>query len=133
MTDTNENLAPSLPTGHEEHAEHYNEPDLWQKLRNLPKDATAQVVEKALLLRELLLDGRTPLWVRGSIVGVLGYLILPLDLIPDPLPGIGFVDDVAAMALVLSSLDAFVTEDIRRRARKRMPAALREEAEEEES
>lgn len=132
MTDIDQNNEPTLPADYEEHGKHYNEQDLWQKFRALPKNAAAQVMEKALLLRELLLSGSTPLWVRGSIVGVLGYLILPIDLIPDPIPGIGFVDDVAAMVMVLGCLDAFLTEDIRQRALRRMPAALRKEAEEEE-
>jgi uncharacterized membrane protein YkvA (DUF1232 family) len=132
MTDTDQNNEPSLPEDYEEHGKHYNEQELWQKFRELPKNAAAQVMEKALLLRELLFNGSTPLWVRASIVGVLGYLILPLDLIPDPIPGVGFVDDVAAMALILASLDSLVTEDIRRRALKRMPAALREKSDEDE-
>lgn len=129
MTDTDQNNEPSLPTGYEKHGKHYNEQDLWQKFRDLPKSAAAQVMEKALLLRELLLDGGTPLWVRGSIIGVLGYFILPIDMLPDPLPGVGFVDDLAALTLVVSLCleNSLITDKVRERALKRMPACLQPE------
>lgn len=116
---------PSLPEDVERYGKHYNEPDFWEKLQGLPRSALGQVVEKALLLRELLLDGATPLWVKGMILGTLGYLILPIDLVPDFLPGVGFVDDIAAMGLVLANLEGMITEAIRQRAKQRIPDALR--------
>lgn len=106
---------------YQQHGEHYNEPAFWNKLKTLPRSAVGQVLEKALLLRELLLDGATPLWIKATIVGVLGYLILPLDLVPDVLPGVGFADDAAALALVLAKLDDWVTDEMRQRARTRLP------------
>lgn len=46
-----------------------------------------------------------------SIVASLIYLISPIDFIPDFLPGIGFIDDVFVIGLVISSakndLDAY--------------------------
>lgn len=109
----------------QKHGRNYNENDFWKKLQGLPKSAVGQVMEKALLLRELLLDGATPLWARGSIIGVLGYLIMPIDLVPDLLPGVGFVDDLAAMGIVLASIENLITEEIRERAYKRLPLCLR--------
>ncbi len=109
---------------YEKYSKHYNEDDFWHKVTTLPRSAIEQVLEKALTLRELLFDGATPLWVKGTILGALGYLILPIDLIPDFLPGIGYVDDLAVMGFVLANLDNMVTEDIRQRVRLRMPAAL---------
>ncbi len=83
----NEALRSRLPEDIEKHGRHYNEHDLWKKFKSLPEGVVGQVMEKALLLRELLLDKATPLWVRGSILGALGYLIMPIDLIPDFVPG----------------------------------------------
>ncbi|MFW5885756.1 MAG: YkvA family protein [Halanaerobium sp.] len=40
----------------------------------------------------------------GWIVATLAYLILPTDLIPDFLPGIGFTDDAAAFILAFRQL-----------------------------
>lgn len=39
-----------------------------------------------------------------SLVGALLYLISPVDLIPDFIPGIGFIDDAVVLALLLQSL-----------------------------
>lgn len=115
---------PSLPEDVERYGKHYNESDFWKKLQGLPRSAVGLVLEKALLLRELLVDGATPLWVKGTILGALGYLILPIDLVPDFLPGVGFVDDIAAMSLVLANLGGMVTDEIRQRAKRRMPPSL---------
>ena len=127
MTEANNQEQSPRPENVEKYGEHYNEADFWKKMQTLPRSALRQIMEKALLLRELLLDGSTPLWVRGTIIGALGYLILPFDLIPDPIPGVGFIDDLAAMGFVLGSLDTLVTEDIRKRALRRMPAGLTQE------
>lgn len=41
---------------------------------------------------------------KGIVLGVLGYLVLPIDLIPDTLPFIGHVDDIYLLALALDRL-----------------------------
>jgi uncharacterized membrane protein YkvA (DUF1232 family) len=46
------------------------------------------------LLRSLLIDGSTPLDVRLVLAGLVVWLLSPIDLIPDFLPGIGVLDDV---------------------------------------
>lgn len=124
MSDTNNAEQPPIPENVESYGKHYSETNFWGKLQTIPRSSIRQVLEKALLLRELLLDRATPLWVRGTIIGALGYLILPFDLIPDLIPGAGFIDDLAAMGYVLASLDTLVTEDLRARALERMPASL---------
>lgn len=40
----------------------------------------------------------------GWIVATLAYLVLPTDLLPDILPGIGFTDDAAAFVLAFRQL-----------------------------
>lgn len=116
---------PPIPEDVESYAKHYNDTDLRLKLKRLPRSSVKKILEKALLLRELLLDGHTPLWFKGTILGALGYLILPLDLVPDILPGAGFVDDLTVMSLVLAKLDNLVTDEIRQRVQKKMPQWLR--------
>ncbi len=43
-----------------------------------------------------------------SIVGAILYFLNPLDLVPDFIPGIGFIDDIALIGWVYKSLDADV-------------------------
>lgn len=50
------------------------------------------------------LDPRTPLKVRGMLLGALAYFILPFDLVPDIILGFGFTDDAAVLAAALSTV-----------------------------
>lgn len=45
---------------------------------------------------------RTPLWLKAAMVGVVLYLVSPIDLIPDILLGFGFIDDLVLVPLMLS-------------------------------
>jgi uncharacterized membrane protein YkvA (DUF1232 family) len=51
------------------------------------------------------LDRETPTRVRATLLGALGYFVLPLDGIPDFILGLGFTDDAAVIMGVLA-LDA---------------------------
>lgn len=55
------------------------------------------------------LDRETPLKVRGTLLAALAYFVLPVDMVPDLLVGIGFSDDIA----VLSAAFAMVNRNIR--------------------
>ena len=49
-------------------------------------------------------DPATPPHVRRVLAGAVAYFVLPADLVPDLLAGIGFTDDAAVVALVISTL-----------------------------
>ena len=55
----------------------------------------------ARLIWALLLDERTPMSRKVLLGGALGYLILPGDLIPDRIPLIGGLDDLAVVVLAV--------------------------------
>ena len=57
------------------------------------------------LFARLVNDPRVPAAAKLPIVGILGYLILPTDLVPDFLPGLGQLDD---LAVVLGGLKLFL-------------------------
>lgn len=46
----------------------------------------------------------TPKHMKALIIGAIGYIILPLDLIPDIVPAIGYSDDLASAAGVVASV-----------------------------
>ena len=71
----------------------YSGPELWQKLTKIAAVAGRKALLTALTLFYCLKDKDTPTWAKGVIVGALGYLILPTDLVPDILPGMGYGDD----------------------------------------
>lgn len=41
---------------------------------------------------------------KAWIIFALGYFISPVDLIPDPIPGVGYLDDIAVVLWVLHKL-----------------------------
>lgn len=53
------------------------------------------------LVRRLLADSATPTPVRLALGGLLIWIISPIDLIPEFLPGIGPLDDIVVAVLVL--------------------------------
>jgi uncharacterized membrane protein YkvA (DUF1232 family) len=55
------------------------------------------------LLRRLAADPAVPASVRVRLWLLLGYLALPVDLVPDVVPVLGYADDVLVALLVLRS------------------------------
>lgn len=53
------------------------------------------------LIAALVRDDRVPVRVRWMLAGLAAYLALPIDLIPDFLPVIGYADDALVTAIVL--------------------------------
>lgn len=56
------------------------------------------------LVRRLAADRDLPRGVRVRLWLLLGYLALPVDLVPDVVPVIGYADDAVVVALVLRSV-----------------------------
>jgi uncharacterized membrane protein YkvA (DUF1232 family) len=56
------------------------------------------------LIRRLAADDGLPRGVRVRLSLLLAYLAVPVDLVPDVIPVVGYADDVVAVALVLRSV-----------------------------
>jgi uncharacterized membrane protein YkvA (DUF1232 family) len=95
--------------------------DLWGKLAGLPAWAGCGVIRRALTLWYVLDDDDVPAWAKAAVVAALAYLILPLDAVPDFLPGVGFTDDLAALAAAVAEVAAWVTPSVKRRVRRALP------------
>jgi uncharacterized membrane protein YkvA (DUF1232 family) len=79
---------------------------LW---RARPDELTARGAVRLLpdvvrLVRRLAADRSLPTGVRLRLWALLAYLLLPLDLVPDFLPVIGYADDVVVVAWTLRSV-----------------------------
>jgi len=116
---------PVLPPGGE-NAEHwYSPPRLWAKLRKIARFTGEKTLLTALTLFYCLRDADTPAWAKGVIVGALGYLILPMDLIPDILPGAGYSDDWGALVAALATVGAYIKEEHKAKASDRVARLFR--------
>ncbi len=67
-------------------------------------------------------DPATPAKVKGMLLAALAYFVVPVDLIPDLLPGIGFTDDLTVLATTIGMLAGHITDDHRQQARKALEA-----------
>ncbi len=78
--------------------------------RNKPKviaGATGAIVVTLGSLISALDNPETPTHMKALIIGAIGYIVLPLDLIPDFTPVVGYTDDLASAAGVVASVAAY--------------------------
>lgn len=63
-------------------------------------------------------DPATPARVRAILVAALAYFIMPADMIPDVLVGLGFTDDAAVFWAAWQAVSGHVTARHREKARR---------------
>jgi uncharacterized membrane protein YkvA (DUF1232 family) len=68
------------------------------------RDALRLLPDLLRLVKRLASDPRMPRGVRVRLVLLLAYLALPIDLIPDFIPVLGYADDAIVVAVVLRSV-----------------------------
>ena len=94
----------------------YSAPRLWRTLLKAAVSTGLKTLHTALTLFFCLQDRDTPTWAKGVIVGALGYLVLPMDLIPDILPGVGYGDDMGALVAALGTVAAYIKDEHKSKA-----------------
>ena len=99
---------------------YFSDERFWAKLRSQARKAGVKIVYTALLLFYAYRRTETPTWARSIILGVLGYFLAPIDLIPDLTPILGYTDDLGVLAFGLVTIAAYVNQDVRQKARGRL-------------
>lgn len=87
----------------------------WDKIRRTL--GKVPFTDRAIAAYYAATDPATPFRVKGILFAALAYFIMPADLIPDVLVGVGFVDDATVLLTVLQSLAPYITETHLARAR----------------
>ncbi len=93
-----------------EHSSAYSEGAFKTKLSTLA--GLDKLIGAAKQVHALLRDPATPLWVKGLCLGVLGYLIVPTDVIADFVPVVGYGDDLAALTAVIATIAARLPQTV---------------------
>jgi uncharacterized membrane protein YkvA (DUF1232 family) len=68
------------------------------------RDALRLVPDVVRLVKRLAADPALPRGVRWRLSALLVYLVLPIDLVPDFVPVVGYADDAVILALALRSV-----------------------------
>lgn len=89
-------------------------------LFRLLRRAGRTLARPALECVEMLLDGSTPHQARLTALAALTYLVLPLDLIPDFIPAVGFGDDMVALTALVGLCARHITPQIKARAERKL-------------
>jgi len=86
--------------------------------------AARELLQNASLAWRLLLDPHVSVLAKLIPVGVLAYVVMPFDLIPDVIPVLGQLDDLAVILLGIRLLIALYPPDrVRLHREGQMPAA----------
>ncbi|MHC4263241.1 MAG: YkvA family protein [Planctomycetota bacterium] len=104
----------------ERYVDDYSDDGFWKKLSGFAGKAGRALVEQALVLYFLVQDENVPTKPKAIAIGALGYFILPIDLIPDLIPGVGFTDDLSAIGIAMWQLAGHITDEHRRLAQERI-------------
>jgi len=87
-----------------DHSRAYSDSAFKAKLSNIA--GLDKLIDAAKQVHALLRDPKTPIWVKGLCVAVLGYLIVPTDVVADFIPVVGYGDDLAALTAALAAIVA---------------------------
>ena len=98
----------------------FSKQDFVEKIARIAKGAGSKLVYTALILYYTLQSPKVSTTNKAMIIGALGYLISPLDVVPDAIPIAGLADDLAVLIFVLKKVWTDVDPDIQVKARKRL-------------
>ena len=91
-----------------------------EKISRIAKRAGVKLVYSALILYYTLESDKVSTKEKAIILGALGYLISPLDLVTDAIPIAGLSDDLAVLLYVIHKIWGNVSDDIKLKAKNKL-------------
>lgn len=88
----------------------------WRVLGKLARRGGRKLIILAMTLFHCLNDSETPAWAKSVIIGALGYLIFPLDFIPDAILGVGFTDDWSVILGAVATVATHIKDEHKTKA-----------------
>jgi len=82
--------------------------NLFKFIERIGKKLAKGVIDSIKFLYSAMIDPRTPFEAKAIAIAALVYLISPIDIIPDIIPGIGFADDAAAIATAVAAISVIL-------------------------
>ncbi|MFK7851939.1 MAG: YkvA family protein [Akkermansiaceae bacterium] len=96
--------------------EEFSVDEFWRVAKRLSRRGGRKLLNGGFTLYYCLRDADTPAWAKTVIAGALGYLILPMDFIPDAILGAGFTDDWSVILGAMAAVISHITDEHREKA-----------------
>ena len=112
----------------QKYEQHYNDSSFLDKVTKYGKLIGINALYKAVQLWFVLQKPDVPASTKAVIMGALGYLIAPLDFLPDLMPVLGYTDDFVAITFALIKVQGYIDEEVERKSKKLLAKIFGEEA-----
>lgn len=113
----------------------FSESSFWEKVEKVAQLAAKiakGVLEKAFVLYYAAMDEETPEWARVTSFAALAYFVMPIDVIPDYIPVIGFSDDLSVLAGAILTIAMHIQLKHKKQADEKMEELFGEKDEDED-
>lgn len=98
----------------------FSQQNFIEKIQRIAKRAGAKLVYIALILYYLMQSDKVSLKDKAIIIGALGYLISPIDIVPDAIPIAGLADDLAVLLYALGKVWSQVDDNLKDKAKQKL-------------
>lgn len=112
----------------QKYEQHYNEFSFLDKVTKYGKLIGINALYKAVQLWFVMQKPDVPATTKAVIMGALGYLIAPLDFLPDLMPVLGYTDDFVAITFALIKVQGYIDEEVERKSKHLLAKIFGEEA-----
>ena len=102
------------------YSDKFSNGDFIDKVQRIAKRAGSKLVYGSLLLYYTIQSDKVSRTDKAIIIGALGYLISPLDMMPDAIPIVGLADDMAVLVYVLKKVWSLISDEARVNAKNKM-------------
>lgn len=115
-----ENKDNTMEYDYKKYTNDFSDGKFWSKMKEVAKKIGLKATSYALILYYVLQKKEVPLADKMLITGCLGYFILPLDLVPDIIPVMGYSDDVVGMLFAIKRCMNYVDDEIKENVSNRL-------------
>ena len=112
----------------QKYEQHYNDSSFLDKVTKYGKLIGINALYKAVQLWFVMQKPDVPAATKAVIMGALGYLIAPLDFLPDLMPVLGYTDDLVAITFALIKVQGYIDDEVERKFKKLLAKIFGEEA-----
>ena len=112
----------------QKYEQHYSDGGFLEKLTQYGKIIGINALYKAVQLWFVMQKPDVPAGTKAVIMGALGYLIAPLDFLPDLMPVLGYTDDLVAITFALIKVQGYIDEEVERKSKNLLAEIFGEEA-----